>query len=417
MFGRKDSKHDMRTIVTRDVHPMQGRCHTKLLILTAAVTRSGAIFDQRPKTAGCCGSTLHQPCSVCPRGCVTVPTHPLVACPRMGGGGGPLVDDFLLGSGRWVDVSQSGWRALADEPYRQPEREAAAPIVSAPARRTTSAGSPHRIGNRTRVPLRARQPAVASVPGGGSAGLSSVTTAAARHPAPTWAVGVGQATGVPRGRSASRQFEVPCPPGTIPGEEQLVRLPDGRKCLVRVPGDVTGDRFFVQWAPIVNPAQNKRQHNSSDPAASAVERRWRHADALIATQPSSTVINFLSQPPRQSKDGADPSNGSGPLRPLTPTRMGVFAPALSSAAAPAGAAGAKRRRNTPQNHGGDAAMGRAVLDNRPPGACFDSLNACDSDCVLDLNSPRLSSPALMVGPAFASMTRRPSGVDLTTIAT
>jgi hypothetical protein len=414
MFG-KDSKHDRLSLAI--FTQCKGRCHTKLLILTAAVTRSGAIFDQRPKTAGCCGSTLHQPCSVCPRGCVTVPTHPLVACPRMGGGGGPLVDDFLLGSGRWVDVSQSGWRALADEPYRQPEREAAAPIVSAPARRTTSAGSPHRIGNRTRVPLRARQPAVASVPGGGSAGLSSVTTAAARHPAPTWAVGVGQATGVPRGRSASRQFEVPCPPGTIPGEEQLVRLPDGRKCLVRVPGDVTGDRFFVQWAPIVNPAQNKRQHNSSDPAASAVERRWRHADALIATQPSSTVINFLSQPPRQSKDGADPSNGSGPLRPLTPTRMGVFAPALSSAAAPAGAAGAKRRRNTPQNHGGDAAMGRAVLDNRPPGACFDSLNACDSDCVLDLNSPRLSSPALMVGPAFASMTRRPSGVDLTTIAT
>eukprot|EP01045_Picozoa_sp_COSAG04_P018038 COSAG04_NODE_1638_length_6094_cov_4.630525_7_plen_301_part_01 len=115
-----------------------------------------------------------------------------------------------------------------------------------------------------------------------------------------------------------RQIEVPCPPGAIPGEVVDLRLPDGRKCLVRVPENATGDSFLCQWTPIVEPktrqvrrrrfddgvderflsARQKRLQLAANAGrrngAGREKRKWRDADALIATSQSSRVTNFLS---------------------------------------------------------------------------------------------------------------------------
>lgn len=90
------------------------------------------------------------------------------------------------------------------------------------------------------------------------------------------------------GEVSTQQIEVPCL-GALPGEERSVKLPDGRECLVRVPTDVTGDRFLLKWVPILPTARKRRRTVEPRVAAKDAKKIWKHADALIAARPSSAL--------------------------------------------------------------------------------------------------------------------------------
>lgn len=106
-----------------------------------------------------------------------------------------------------------------------------------------------------------------------------------------------------RAGEAGRQLiEVPCA-GAIPGEERSVQLPDGRECIVHVPSDVTGDRFYVEWTRILpNPKKRRRAADPTTRATKDSKSMWKHVDALIAARPSSTLATLellrLRAPPR-----------------------------------------------------------------------------------------------------------------------
>ncbi len=114
----------------------------------------------------------------------------------------------------------------------------------------------------------------------------------------------------PVGEATRQQVEVPCP-GAVPGEERSVRLPDGRECLVRVPSDVRGDRFFVQWVPILPAARKRRRTGEATVVAKDTKKTWKHADALIAARASSTLatselLRLRAPPPPRTRIFAPP---------------------------------------------------------------------------------------------------------------
>jgi hypothetical protein len=135
------------------------------------------------------------------------------------------------------------------------------------------------------------------------------------------------------GEVSRQQIEVPCL-GAVPGEERSVQLPDGRECLVRVPSDVTGDRFLLQWVPILPPARKRRCTVEPPVAATDTKKTWKHADALIAARPSSALATSellrLRAPALPRTRIFAPSADQLPVHDASDTWLGQWAPVNSS---------------------------------------------------------------------------------------